>query len=185
MKKYLVAINILFLSFAACSTMQMQTDRIAGVKQVALTGFIVQEETPKGMELLSVGKKSGHEIATGSYLGKDNPYAQQMYEHLREFLSKEMKWAIVDRSEIAKNADYKALYDQSTQGWQNRPPVPNNVESYSVPKITDGWNIQMMSPTDRKKLIQSLGVDAIAVATVRIHLKEGGGTRAGLWRWRI
>jgi hypothetical protein len=158
----------------ACSTLSVDKARIAHIHKVAVVGFSVEQQMPTGIAFNFGSHRSADPGFHGSSV-QPADHADAIYAELGRVLHREMKLTVIDRKVIAKNAAYAEFFDHSMHGWQNRPPVGSHVSCFGADGVTDAWPVDRMDPAARQDLMKALGVDALAVATVRISLKEGGG----------
>ncbi len=174
-KALLATIPLLFA--LACATLTVDKTRTGALKRVAIVGFSVEQPISKGLEsVLSSGHRQQN-TDWGSGLGSTDPLADKIYQTLEKQLHTDIKWTVIDRSVIAKNGHYMALYDQKMKGLQSRPPSPAGTKMLAAEGIVDAWPLEVLEKDKRDELMKKLGVDAIAVATVIIHLEKGGGLK--------
>jgi hypothetical protein len=168
----------LLLLHVGCATMSVDKNRLANVRKVAIVGFVVQQEMPEGLEWnLTGGSKKGMGFEYGKSLPSPAKHATDMYFALMKTLHDRFHWTIADQTFIAKNPTYAQLFDKNMTGLQSRPPVGARIESYGAKGILDSWPVERMGDGERKALMKTLGVDAIAVATVKIELEKAGGLK--------
>lgn len=174
----LIFLPIVFLIQAGCATMSADKTRLASIHRVALVGFTVKQQVPEGLEWKVGGNAArSNAPAIKGGIGKESAHATTMYSALQKELKDAMRWTVVDRSRLESNPAYRNLYQQTMKGWQNRPPVGVNMEVYSAPGVVDSFPIQRLDAAERRRLIQDLGVDAIAFAEVTIVLEKAGGLK--------
>lgn len=165
------------LVFTSCATLNVDKARLGAVRKVAVAGFTVHQQVLKGFEWNLSASSSDRMPGWGSALNKENEQAGEMYGRLGRVLHTDMKWLVLDRRSVEAARPYKEVFDRNRKGLQNRPPLATGMEALGAAGILDPYPIERMPLEDRAKLMKSLGVDAIAVATVKIQYEEGGGLK--------
>lgn len=183
MKKlfHLVSAITMATLFTRCATLNVDKARLSGIKKVAVTGFVVAQEMPKGPQFSLIGsardRDNGMMAAWTSSLPHASEHSTDMYARLATALKKELKWNVTDRKALESNSAYHAIYDRFMKGLQSRPPIGTNVTAFGATGVMDPYPIDQMSLEERKQLMKSLNVDALAVATIRIKLEKAGGLK--------
>lgn len=173
----------LSLWFSACSTMSVNKERVAKIQKVAIIGFSVHQEIPPSLEfkIARVGSSRRHgDLSTMAYhssLGQESRHASDIYVGLQRKLKEALKWSSLERDFVAKNKKYATLFEGTMKGFQSRPPLGENRSAYAAAGIVDAYPMTRLNAAQRGELITSLGVDAVAIATVTVELEKGGGLK--------
>ncbi len=176
----IAAMFVIAFSFTGCSTLNVNKTRLSSIKKVAVTGFLVAQEMPKGFnwKLLGMKNDNGTMPAWGPGLPKPSEHSNDMYARLGKALKGDLKWTVIDRNAVASNPAYQQLHARFMKGLQSRPPLTASMEAFGADGVIDPYPIEhRLSGDERRALMKSLGVDAIAVATVRIQLEKAGGLK--------
>jgi hypothetical protein len=182
----------LMLAGSGCSTVTVNKERIGGIKKVAIIGFELHQKMPPEMKMeFSLGGSSNDNSGLGKSMkaagfAEDTDHARILYTSLRDNLKRELKWAVEDGANISKHPQYAALYKEKTTGMQSRPMVGEDVKVFKPAGILEAWPIDRLDDQERQALIQKLGVDAIAVASINVELVNTGGveTLVGAGKWQ-
>jgi hypothetical protein len=182
MKKivHVAALLTIAAVFTRCATLSVDKARLSSIKKVAIAGFLVVQQMPEGPKWILGGSKSGGGMMEGwgSSLPSPSEHSNDMYARLAKVLKKDLKWNVIDRKAIEASTVYQAHYENYMKGLQSRPPITAKMKAFGANGVLDPYPIeQRLSDGDRKKLMKALGVDALAMATVRIQLKETGGLK--------
>lgn len=173
MKKFF-ALCAVSLSLMSCSTMSRQRDdaEYKKVKSAAVVAFILKEPAS---DVLAVDIGSG---AKGAQLGGSSFYqtstsADQSYQDLTAYLSKQTGWSVLALNDVQHNKYYT---DEATK-------LMAPIKILHAPPSGSNWYLakDVMAPSaaeiggreERNKLMNALGVDAIVVATVDVSIKGG------------
>jgi hypothetical protein len=180
-----MALGITVLALAqGCATTKISREQLSGVHKVAVVGFGVQQRVPNsGKTVLNALMSSGSDNPAGMALepariAEPAPHAEKMYEGLEGTLRKELSWDVLPQKALAQKPAYAKFFREKTKQPQFRPMVSGkNVEMFHPQGIVESALLSSMSPEERRALIRELGVDAIAIATVRVELENEGGLK--------
>ncbi len=178
MKKcfHLLAILTIAAVFTRCSTLSLDKTRVGSIKKVAVVGFVVAQEMPKGPQFSLSGSRDRTMMpAWTSSLPHASEHSTEMYGRLAVALKKELRWTVTERKALETSSVYHPIYEKFMKGLQSRPPIGTNVEAFGATGILDPYPIERMTLDERQTLMKALNVDALAVATVRIRLEKAGG----------
>ncbi|MCB0406430.1 MAG: hypothetical protein KDD51_16730 [Bdellovibrionales bacterium] len=172
--KKLTSILLVALAFVfnACATLQVDKPAVSAVKKIAIVGFSVEQKEPEGWKF---GSSQNDLPNWGAGLVQAAPHASSIYANVGKTLAKKFRWQVLGADGLRKNASYSKLFDEKMKGWQSRPPTASGYKAYGADGVMDPWPIERLSPEERKALAKSLGVQALAVARVKVELEKGGG----------
>lgn len=171
--------NVLFLMLAfiiaGCSSQVVKQDQLKQVKKVALIAIDVkQQKSVSGTDLLSLAVNSNVESEATPRLRTESAHVEKMYEDLARQIHQKTKWEVISIAQLRKNPSYLALFKEKTEGMQSRPMVHPRYDYFQPAGILDTYAIQTSKPTHLTELAKSLGVDAIAYATIEVGLNNNG-----------
>ncbi|MEZ4749430.1 MAG: hypothetical protein R3B54_02030 [Bdellovibrionota bacterium] len=172
--KTLITICLVALAtlFSACATLQVDKPAVSAIKKIAIVGFSVEQKEPEGWKFGS-SKKDFPDWGPG--LVQAAPHASSIYANVGKTLAKKFRWQVLDAEGLKKNAAYAKLFEEKMKGWQSRPPTGSGFKAYGAEGVMDPWPIERLSQAERQALAKSLGVQALAVARVKVDLEKGGG----------
>lgn len=171
------AVGSLFL-WNACATMSVDKARLKGIKKVAVVGFTVEQEMPKGVSLFNVGDSDNSAFNRGApSIASGAAHSTEMYELLQNKLRNLLKWNIMDRKVLTQNPKYAALFDKKMKGFQNRIVRGPNIKVFGADNVIETFPFQTMSAEEKMQVAKDLNVDAIVVATLNVKLERGGGLK--------
>ncbi|MBI3542884.1 MAG: hypothetical protein HY075_06385 [Deltaproteobacteria bacterium] len=173
-----------------CSTFAIQKDRMSAVKKVAIIGFSVEQERTSELKISwtsgGEGWKAGAQEKTAA---GDDRYARGpkkgtvwntaeashiggVYRALGKQLEKELGMQVADPERLLNNHAYSemAAKERMTARWIPMNPQP--MDFFSLPGIASPEKANRFSKEEREQLQRELGVDALAVAVVRIHFER-------------
>jgi hypothetical protein len=163
------------LFYSACSSVQVAHEKVSKIKTVAVVGFVVNQETPKGIEMNSSAPPGIMNLKAPDF--KDIAQSETIYRDLGKSLTKKLGWKTLEKEALEKNAYYQDFYQRTMKGIQNRPPVNEKIDCYTAKAITDSWPIEIMKFEDRKKLLEKLKVQGLIVASYEVKLENKGGLK--------
>ncbi len=179
---YSMGLASVVLAASGCSSMKLSKDRVAAVRRVAIVGFSLQQRMPNtGAGMLKVmeqGEGPGGVAMFPAEIAKPAPHAGEMYASLEGKLRDRLSWKILAGRDLSGLSSYKQLHAARTKQPQPRPMLSSrNMEVFVPDGIIEPFLLKTMSFEERRKLIQELGVDAIAMATIRVDLSNRGGLK--------
>jgi hypothetical protein len=185
MKHSLHVLAVLALTGIAtgCAGRKIAHDQVDTVKKVAIVGFGVEQRVPNTAEgvlsdMMAPKDNSFMSGAKAAKIAEPAPHARIMYDLLQDQLAKGMGWKVIAREDLTRRSDYAAFFHDKTKQPQMRPFVSGpNMEMYVPEGVVESFLIHSMSIEERRALIKKLGVDAVALVTVRIELENGGGLK--------
>lgn len=168
----LIGLSTAFL-LVGCGSLQTKVrneEALTQVKKVAVISF--KAELPASREIgLNLGSGKAEGSAGGSMITQNSAPTDQMLTEFNKSLGQEMKWSVIDTQKMKASPVYQKLYKQTMEGWQNKMPPGAGLNVFLVEGVMDTDSPRIMGPEGRDELIAGLGVDAIAVLSVRGHLK--------------
>ena len=172
--RFLTAMTLTTL-LTSCGSLKVrdkQEKDVATIKTLALVAMNTVEPVPAEIGLnLGSGKAEGMR-GMGEFQGKGE-HADAMYLELQKAITKKLRWKTLSKNQMISNAGYKAAYEKTMKGWQNKMPPGEGRAQIVVKDVMDWDSIRILGQKGRDQLIQDLKVDAIMVAMVTVSL---GGT---------
>jgi hypothetical protein len=169
----LMGVTVWALSAAGCGTFQTHSkdaSQVSQVKKVAVVAFSVREPAAAGIGLdLGSGKVGAS--AGGSAISEKDSHSDLMFSDLLTSLHQTMKWTVIDQATMTHNAGYKAAYQKTMTGWQNKMPPGKGEKQFLVEGVMDFDGPRILDSSGRDALIKALNVDAILVANVNVILE--------------
>lgn len=173
MSSFKFAWPLIFLLLSACASQQVKKEELAKVRTIAIVGFdVLQQKSVSGGDLLGLalgGKGAG---AATTKLSVESAHLSPVLEDLHSQLGRGQSWRVLPLSQVKASKQYQNLYRDKTEGFQNRPSVPDRYDPYRAPGFLDSWAIQTSSPEQLRALAQELRVDALVVASATVHLNN-------------
>jgi hypothetical protein len=167
------------VSLGVCASLSHSKDEasVQQVKRVAVVAFtaITPASASIGVSLSGGGIGA---TAGGSIIPKTDPMIEQMYVDLGKAFSHNLNWDVMSERSMLENSTYKADYDKTMKGWQNKMGPGRGQNQFNVADVMDSDGPRILDVSGRDELIQALGVDAIVVARVQVSLT--GTTVAGI-----
>lgn len=176
-----------FALATGCSTLTVQHPQIAAVKSVAIIGYSAEldlAEKNDGGKLGGIGATIGAvravtDISSGAWDEKRRVQADQTYDLLSKKLAAGTGWSVSARDALVANAAYKQSYDTHVGAGAGTGLTAR----FSNHLFCDGviWSSYAgrLSSDERKQILDALGVDAIAVATVKFKVGKTSGFAIG------
>ena len=180
-RRVLVVLACAQILMAGCGGTRMQYKRVDAAKTAAIVGVSAALNTYNRTQ----GKGSGtigaaQEMAS---LGSDAKIAERkvqgnaIYDALAAEINKSLGWTIKGRDEVVADAANKAIYDRIIG-------VPNKLQlgglRVYVPGILWTERVKGLNAPDRKKLLESLGVDALVFVHINYYVGATGPVR-----WKV
>lgn len=162
---------LIFLELCACSSLKTKERnqvQIDSIKKVAIIAYTVEEPSPVEIGFDLAAGLTGRD--TGTMITQYDPHIDKMYDQLGLKLKENLKWQVLDKNTMVKNSTYVEVYKKTMDGWQNKTPPPQGYFKYNIKEIMDDQSVRIMGLTNRDKLIQELGVDALVMVKVQVHL---------------
>ncbi len=157
---------------SGCSTMSVDKAKVGEVKQVSLVGFDLQQQMPPSLAGVVLGTETPSDGGLRVAGCENTTSAAEVLKDLGRTLAEDMKWKVIPSSTVTSNAVYREVYETYTKGFQLKHPTPDGFRCYTDSGILDPFSIQKMDMTKRRELLQALGVDALATATVEVRLEN-------------
>lgn len=174
---------IALVLLTGCAGKKIARDQLSAVKSVAIVGFGVEQRMPNtgGSVLEGMMAPKDQGMMPGlkaAKIAEPSPAARAMYDILQKELAKGAGWKVLAHDDLVKRPAYSDFFRDKTKQPQFRPMVSgSNVEMYIPENIVESFLLGSMSMDERRALIKKLGVDAIALVTVRVELYNGGGLK--------
>lgn len=172
-------------SLTGCASVQIQRDKAAAVKSVAIIGFTgvtdLEEKDSSGKP-----KKSGgiggmistitdtKELFSGELDKRRMEQAESAYGLLEKQLQQQVGWKVADRKSLATDGTYSGLLKEN--------PNTDTMRATGLQRLPDVLRAEVADQMDAKaraELCQRLGVDAVAIARVRYVIGDTGGFSIG------
>lgn len=174
--KTLKVLSILsFLALGACAGQQIKKEKLEKVQRVAVIGFdALQQKSVSGSDLLGLalgGKGAGSATIK---LAAISSHVDPMIVDLEQKLRREKSWKVVSIADLKKSPAYMSLLKQKTEGFQNRPAVPDRYDPFRAAEVLDFWAIMTTPNEQLQKVAAELKVDALVIATSKVHLNNSG-----------
>lgn len=157
----------------SCATIKIEKEKVAAVKKIAIVGYAIQQTMPNSGEniLERLASSKSNEMLVFAGLPKAMPHADNLYGDLARNLQEGLGFKIISRRDLASNPHYRVFLQEKTSGAQPRPLVASKyVEVFTPDGILEPFLLNTLKLDQRQKLIKSLGVDAIAMATIKVDL---------------
>jgi len=170
----------LAMALSGCATVQVQHDRAAAIKTVALVGFTgVTDLKDKNAPKNSVGNimnavHDSEDVFGGELDKRRIAQAETLYQSLAQHVTAATTWQFADRGALKSDAAYQALLKDN--------PNTDSMTVMALQRLPDVLRAEVaerMSPEEREELRKTLGVDAIAVAKVRYVIGDKSGFTIG------
>jgi hypothetical protein len=174
-KKMLMVAGCATALCVGCASTAIQHQRVEQVKSVAIVGLAAGlniENRTQGKGAAELG--AAQEI---SNLGSDEKIAErkeqgnQLYDALVAEIGKTLGWTVKSRAEVVGDAANQALYVEKI-GEPNRLQL-GGMRIY-VPGVLWTERVSGLTPPERQKLLESLGVDALVFADVHFFVGKIG-----------
>jgi hypothetical protein len=168
------------VSFTGCATVQVQRDKAAQVKSVAIIGFtgvtqLEDKNAPKnGVGAMINASKNMAELSSGELEARRIAQASNAYQLLEKQLEASTGWKVADRTQVAA--------DEGVKGMLRDNPNTDSMRVVGVQRLPDVLRAEVaeqMLPSQRAELCKRLGVDAVAIAKVRYVIGDKGGFAIG------
>ncbi len=161
-KKIFTVVITLLLLITACAGLSRRKNEEAlkKVKKVAVVAFDTVQPKP------TVG------------MATNNGKADEMFAEFAKIFGTLTHWEVMPISRMKENAGYKAAYEKTMHGFQNKYLASKDEKKFTVPKILDNDCLRLLGKDGRDALMKALGVDAIV--TSRVVVVHGGSVFSGL-----
>jgi hypothetical protein len=165
-------LGLALLVNSGCSTFSIDKAQVDDTKKVAIAGFCVRQELPASLMGALMGETHGN-AGFSAEMCSDKQHASTMYRDFAVSFRPEFKFTVLDQETVARNPKYAAFHQKYTDGWQSRPPSQGGqYKCYTAEGILDPFSFRKLSMEERADLMQSLGVDRIAVAEVTTNVEN-------------
>lgn len=159
--------SLVLLMCGGCASLKVQKDEVAKIKKVAVVGFsIVQDDPPKPQ--ISFGATDDYQQSGTAAHCEDAAHANLVLEGLNNQLKTKMKWTVLDSNQVNKNTIIQERMKWQKSSLRPLELIPNNTECFVSAKIPEKFALDRFDFPQRQKLIESLGVDAIVIASIRV-----------------
>lgn len=150
-------LSFLVLILAGCSglTHRRNDAAIAKVRRVAVAGFASVQPAPA----LSVPKTNGK--------------VEEMYAAFSETFAKRSHWQVLPAATMKSNPAYRAAWDRTMKGFQNKSLPRQKERKFTVDEIMDSDSIRILDTAGRSQLMKALGVDALVATDVDVMVNGG------------
>ena len=164
-----LALTLVAVGCGSIQTRSKDEAALSNVKKVAVVAFSETEPASRGIGLdLGSGKLGGTD--GGTMIPQKGPHVDSMFDELIGSFSTRMKWSVMDKKSMLRNAGYTEAYNKTMKGFQNKMPPGSGMKQYIVDNIMDYDSPRILDVSGRDALITALGVDAIVVARVDVIL---------------
>lgn len=177
MYKKLMSLTLLSTGalLSSCGSLKVRdknASEVSSIKTVALINLDVTEPRPKELALnLGSGNVEG-DSAMGMSQQK-SAHVERLYNELQRALAINLKWKVIDKNTMTSNPGFKAAYEKTMKGWQNKMLAGAGSVQFTTKDALDYDSPRILDFEGREKLIRDLKVDAIVAAKVHVSL---GGT---------
>ncbi len=180
-KSVWIAIMILALSACATNEIKIDDEKVSSVKKVAIGGFtLVQEAAIKNN--IAVPKMPGgmnSSIPDHNTFAKVKPHGANAYILLSKLMKSKKGWKVYPYGKLTTNRAYRSYHDSLMEDWQNRRSPLKDFEMIFADKVLDYKSFFEMGQPQRDKLMNDLGVDALATFNIKVEVKSKYGTLNG------
>jgi hypothetical protein len=162
----------LTLGLTGCGTIKFRerdAAQVEKVKKVAVVSFSVTQPASAKIGIDLTSGKAGA-AAGGSMIPQNSPHADEMYLDFNQSVSKNLGWKVMDARVMKANPGYKAAYDKTMKGWQNKMGPNKGDKQFDVADVMDQDCLRILDVKGRDALIDALGVDAIIGGRVQVIL---------------
>lgn len=171
---FILTSTILTLSLlTGCGAFKVRDKNVAEVekiKKVAVVAFTMDEPAPVQIGLnLGSGKLEANK--GGSALTENSPHVDQLLSDLEKAVQSKLRWQVLEHKKMLSNGAYTKAYQDTMEGWQNKMPIPEGQSRFVIDKMLDQDALRIMGPQGRDALIAALGVDAIMMAKINVHIE--------------
>jgi hypothetical protein len=167
-----IFIFIIYIFNTGCTTMAVDKTEFEKTKQVAIVGFEIEQMLPNTLDFNLASGKLGVGAQGGNFLPEDKEHAEKIYLSLGDKLQKDLKWSVMNLSDIQKNSSYQEVYKSKMEGWRKRPLMASGFSGYKVKNVMDYWAIAQMTEKERDQLMDKLKVDHLAIARVYVEIES-------------
>lgn len=174
MNKKLLSLTLLsgVSLLTSCGSLKVRdknASELGSIKTVALINLDVTEPRPKELALnLGSGNVEG-DRAMGMSQQK-SAHVERLYNELQRAIAINLKWKVIDKGTMTSNPGFKAAYEKTMKGWQNKMPAGAGSVQFTTKDTLDYDSPRILDFAGREKLIQDLKVDAIIAAKVHVSL---------------
>ncbi|MBL8951058.1 MAG: hypothetical protein JNK82_09795 [Myxococcaceae bacterium] len=173
------------LSVTGCASIQIQREKAAAVKTVAIVGFTgvtdLEEKDASGKKKSSGGIggmvnaiNDTSDLMSGELDKRRIAQAESAYTALEKQLQTSVGWKVADRKQLAGVETYSGLLRDN--------PNTDTLRATGLQRLPDVLRAEVAEQMDAKavaELCQRLGVDAVAIARVRYVIGDKGGFSIG------
>jgi hypothetical protein len=171
MKTKLILLSFTVFSFLhlGCGglTKKREQAELSKIKKVAIVAFMVTQ--PDSAQISLTNGKLGAESG-GSILAQNSEHSERIFDSMSAEIQKNLKWKVLNKSEMISQAGYQKAYDKTMKGWQNKMPAGQGQIQFVVKNVMDKDSLRILGDKGREQLIDDLGVDAIISAETRVSL---------------
>lgn len=163
----------LLLPLAACSGMGRVYDANAvhPIRKVAVVAVdVVQPEEFNLFKPSSTGGGSGPMSQMNIALPTPSEHVNAYAEDFRQQLAAKEQWKVLSSAKVGADAAVQKWLKDTTEGMQSTQPIPARMTKFRAPELLDVDSANKIGQAARDEIMQSLGVDAIAVARYDIQL---------------
>ena len=176
---FILGIFLILATTVGCASASKIKDEqsLASVKKVAVIGFKATLPTSAKLGLdLSSGKTEAS--SGGSLLTENSKDTDQILSDFHKALQKHRGWSMLPLESMKSHPAYISAYKHTMEGWQNKMPPGQGVQVFLSQGVMDTDAPRLLGMEGRDQLMTALGVDAIAILSVHVHLE--GMTVMGL-----
>ena len=177
--RLLIATAVAATLGTACSTVSINRSRAEKIGSVAIVGFRGHNEMTRDDPKGSIGAiqtiqqtARAVDAVSGGAGQRRNEQGANIYALIREQLESGLKWKVRDANEVASNDSYRKLY----QSFLGEPGIGlQRMTAIDVDGIVWDHAAARFSHEQRVALMDSLGVDGVAIASVKILTGDTSG----------
>ena len=150
-------------SLSACGSIKTREKddvAVAKIKTAALAAYTA--DFPAAVDLLK--PRGANQIPVSS------PENDRLYEKLNQAFQARTKWKMLDTKKMRLQTPYRLAFEKTMKGFQNKMPINEGVNRFVVENVMDSECLRILDVSGRDKLMTDLGVDALVVAKIDVHL---------------
>jgi hypothetical protein len=168
------------VSLTGCATVQVQREKTAAVKSVAIIGFtgvtqLEDKNAPKkGVGNMINAVNNATDTFSGDLDKRRMAEAESAYRLLEGQLQNQVGWKVADRAQLSADAQYQTALGDN--------PNTDSIRVTGLQRLPDVLRAEVAEQLDAKakaELCQRLGVDAVAIAKVRYVIGDKSGVTVG------
>jgi hypothetical protein len=161
------------LVLSSCAGMGRVYDAgaMSSARKVAVVAVdVVQPEEFNILKPSSSGGGSGPMSQMNIAIATPSPHVNEYADDFRSLLIEGRHWNVLPRAKVETNAAVQKYIKDTTEGFQSTQPIPARMTKFRGPGLLDVDSANKIGQAARDEIMQSLGVDTLALARYDIQL---------------